>query len=259
MLSQDLNHRTYYRNAGECATILKAIPGCKSAGYKFNSAQCFFSTSVISRSGVREQGNDDVDVDWYAVDKCFTCSECESGSVETSAPAIASNTQVPEQATTTKSAESTETACLPTKSAQRGDWSDHDDWNCQIYGGYQGDFYEFYGQGKWTGEATQPEQCMAMCKATPGCKSAAMSYSWRKCYGSNNVLTQGETREASNDSIDKEWWGLKCVNCVDNECKSGAGGKTTLQAPERTTFATRTSAPATTTTGPPGTCIYELG
>jgi hypothetical protein len=137
------------------------MPGCKSAGYKFNSAQSFFSTSVISQSDVHEQGKDNIDVDWYAVDKCFTYSEYESDSVETSAPAIASTTQVPKQATTTKSAESTETACLPTSCAQRGDWPDHNDWNYQIYGRYQGDFYEF-GQGWWTGEATQPEQCMAM-------------------------------------------------------------------------------------------------
>ncbi|KAJ4244572.1 hypothetical protein NW762_014427 [Fusarium torreyae] len=259
--SQDLDNdqRTYYQNAGECAQICKTMPGCKSAGYMFASAQCFFSTSVIAQSEVRDQGNDAVDVDWYAVDKCFKCSECESESVQTSAPTITSTTQVPEQATTTKSAESTENTCLPTTCVQRGDWSDHDDWNCQIYGGYQGDFYELPGQDEQIGDATQPEQCMAICKATPGCKSAAISYFWRKCYGSNNVVTQGQTREASDDSTDKEWWGPQCFSCVDNECKSGSSGKTTTQAPEQTTFTTRTSAPATTTTAPADTCIYDRG
>lgn len=254
-------NRVYYQNPGECAALCRSMPGCKTVGYQFAAAWCFLSTSVFTPAEVRAVWSDDRDVDWYAMDKCFTCSGCESSAVETSVPAIASTTQAPTQAATTKSSEPTESACLPT-CAQRNDWYNHDDWNCQVYGGYRGDFYEFPGQGSdgsdWVGGSTQPEQCMAMCKSTPGCKSSAISYFWRKCYGSNNVVTQGETREASDDSTDKEWWGPQCFNCVDNEC-SASSGKTTTQAPDRTTFSTRTSAPATTTTAPADTCIYNRG
>ncbi|KAI1070251.1 hypothetical protein LB507_010403 [Fusarium sp. FIESC RH6] len=254
-------NRVYYSNPGECAELCKSMPGCKTIGYSWAGAWCFLSTSVITPAEVQEVRSDDQDVDWYAMDKCFTCSGCESSSAEASAPAIASTTQAPTQVATTKSSEPTESACLPT-CAQRNDWFNHDDWNCQVYGGYRGDFYEFPGQGidgsDWVGSATQPEQCMAMCKATPGCKSSAISYFWRKCYGSNNVVTQAETREASDDSTDKEWWGPQCFNCVDNEC-SGSSGKTTTRAPELTTLTTRTSAPATTTTAPADVCIYNRG
>jgi hypothetical protein len=250
-------NRVYFQSPGECAALCKSMPGCKSVGYQFASAWCFFSTSTITQAEVHEVQSDDRDVDWYGIDNCFTCSGCESDSAETSAPQIASTTQAPHQATTTRSTEPTETACQTTTCAQRNDWIDHDDWNCQVYGGYQGDFYELPGQDEsWL--ASQPEQCMAICKSTPGCKSAAISYAWRKCYGSNNVVTQGETRGASDDSTDKEWWGPQCFNCIDSKC-SGSSGKTTTQAPERTTLATRTSAPATTTSIPADTCIYDRG
>ncbi|KAF4445532.1 hypothetical protein F53441_10729 [Fusarium austroafricanum] len=255
--NQDLDdeNRVFYRNPGDCAAICRTMPGCKSAGYMFASAQCFFSTSVIPQSEVRDASNDAVDVDWYGIDKCFTCSGCESGSVETSAPAVASTSKAPEQATTTKSAEPTQTACLPT-CAQKDDWNMHDEWNCHVYGSYDGDFYDLSGQGTWNGE---PEQCMELCKATPGCKSAAVSYFWLKCYGSSNVVTREEIRDASDDSTDKEWWSPQCFNCDDSKCESGSSGETTTQAPERTTFTTRTSAPATTTTAPADTCIYNRG
>ncbi|KAL4728697.1 hypothetical protein ACLX1H_003096 [Fusarium chlamydosporum] len=287
-------NRVYYQNPGECAALCKSMPGCKAIGYQFAGAWCFFASSIITQAEVHEVQSDDRDVDWYGIDKCFTCSNCESGSTETSVPAIASTTtQVPgQQATKTKPVQPTNPTCMPTCAAKPSSLIS-DDWNCKIYGGYRGEFFEFPGQED---DATRPrypdpETCMELCLAYPDCKSAGYSYNLRKCYGSSNVVTQDQVRDASDDNTDKEWSGPECFLCVGCETSSDAktsgtviipttqapeqasttefseptesasdsSAKTTTQAPERTTFTTRTSASATATTAPADTCIYDHG
>lgn len=249
--------RPRYPDPEICMELCLAYPGCKSAGYSYNLRKCYGSSNVVTQDQVRDASDDNTDKEWSGPE-CFLCVGCETSSdVKTSGTVIVPITQAPEQASTTKFSEPTESACQSTTCIQ-SDWYDHDDWNCHMYGDYQGDYYELPDQVEWNGDGTQPEQCMALCRSRLDCTSVAISYFERKCYGSNNVVSQGQVLAPSNDNIDKEWWGPQCFKCVDNVC-SGSSAKTTTQAPERTTFTTRTSAPATATTAPADTCIYDHG
>lgn len=159
----------------------------------------------------------------------------------------------------------TEAACK-TICEKRNDAWDHDEWNCEVYGLYSGPTYGVPGDDD---DETRhffqnQEECAAICKTTPGCKSSGIMFAAAKCFFSNNVVTRSEVRDMMDDSIDVNWSGMRCFRC--SECDSSpssahADTPTTTKAPviKPTTLATTTSPPPETTTQPAEVCLYNRG
>jgi hypothetical protein len=143
----------------------------------------------------------------------------------------------------------------------------HDEWNCEIYGLYSGPTYGVPGDDddETRHYFQSREECAAICKATPGCKSSGIMFAAAKCFFSNNVVTQAEVRDMQSDNIDVSWSGMQCFRC--SECDSSpssthADVPTTTKAPvviKPTTLATTTSPPPETTTQPAEVCLYNRG
>ncbi|KAF4342122.1 hypothetical protein FBEOM_3924 [Fusarium beomiforme] len=192
----------------------------------------------------------------------------------TSSPPITEST-IPETTTTsppntdtTRPAQPTETACKPTCDL-RPDFDEHSEWNCRVYGLYNGLTYQLPNQDDddtrpWYNSAAE---CAEICKTLPGCKSAGYMFAPRKCFFSNNVVTNSDVRDMMNDAVDVDWYGLDCFSC--SSCENAA--ETTVAAtstpvdtdttilPEPTTFATTTSESPSTTTSPANACLYNRG
>ncbi|KAF5695351.1 hypothetical protein FDENT_433 [Fusarium denticulatum] len=166
------------------------------------------------------------------------------------------------QADTTHPAQPTETACKPTCDL-RSDFQNNR--NCRVYGLYSGLTYQLSNQDD---DETRPwyegaDDCAEICKTLPGCKSAGYMFAPRKCFFSNNLVTQSEVRNMMDDGIDVNWYAMDCFTC--SACVNGAAQTTTpvnidtTIAPESTTLTTRTSESLSTTTSPADTCIYDRG
>ncbi|CVK98790.1 uncharacterized protein FMAN_08438 [Fusarium mangiferae] len=178
-------------------------------------------------------------------------------------------TTSPPNTDTTRSAQPTETACKPSCDMRDG-FDNHPEWNCRVYGLYNGLTYQLPSQDQ--DDETRPwydgaDDCAEICKTLPGCKSAGYMFAPRKCFFSNNVVTQSEVRNMMDDGIDVDWYGMDCFAC--SACENGpvettvaeasatpANTDTTI-APESTSFTTSDS-PATTTS-PADNCIYNRG
>ncbi|KAH6956249.1 hypothetical protein DER45DRAFT_630809 [Fusarium avenaceum] len=159
----------------------------------------------------------------------------------------------------------TEAVCKTTCEKRNDAW-DHDEWNCEVYGLYSGPTYGVPGDDD---DETRhffqnQEECAAICKTTPGCKSSGIMFAAAKCFFSNNVVTRSEVRDMMDDSIDVNWSGMQCFRC--SECDSSPSSThvdvpTTTKAPviKPTTLATTTSPPPETTTQPTEVCLYNRG
>ncbi|CAJ0544418.1 Ff.00g036060.m01.CDS01 [Fusarium sp. VM40] len=159
----------------------------------------------------------------------------------------------------------TEPACKTTCEKRNDAW-DHDEWNCEVYGLYSGPTYGVPGDDddETRHYFQNPEECAAICKTTPGCKSSGIMFAAAKCFFSNNVVTRSEVRDMMDDSIDVNWSGMQCFRC--SECdlspsSTRADIQTTTKAPviKPTTLATTTSPPPETTTQPTEVCLYNRG
>lgn len=179
-------------------------------------------------------------------------------------------TTSPPNTDTTRPAQPTETACKPTCDMRDG-FDNHPEWNCRVYGLYNGLTYQLPNQDD---DETRPyydgaDDCAEICKTLPGCKSAGYMFAPRKCFFSNNVVTRSEVRDMSDDGIDVDWYGMDCFTC--SACENGSAETTVTEAsstpvntdttiaPESTTLATSTSYSPATTTSPADNCIYNRG
>lgn len=217
------NMQFYARDVEQCSEFCKIqFPGCKSVGFQKLSSRCFFSNTLVTREEIRD-GRDSQMVDWYNINKCFECRmDCgeEAPPVQiistevhkptTTARVLSTTTnQVPSKTEITESAEST---CSPT--CQRvDDFTWHkEDWSCGLYGAASGDIYTL--PADIPGDTLRYEnvnECGAICKTLPGCKSAGYQPASMQCFYSNSVVT--EVTQAS-DSQSADWNSLKCFRCA---------------------------------------------
>ncbi|RKL38095.1 hypothetical protein BFJ72_g7557 [Fusarium proliferatum] len=181
------------------------------------------------------------------------------------------STTSPPKTDTTRPVQPTETACKPSCDMRDG-FDNHPDWNCRVYGLYNGLTYQLPSQDQ--DDETRPwydgaDDCAEICKTLPGCKSAGYMFAPRKCFFSNNLVTRSEVRDMSDDGIDVDWYGMDCFTC--SACENGSAETTVAEAsstpvntdttiaPESTTLATSTSYSPATTTSPADNCIYNRG
>ncbi|KAF5586172.1 hypothetical protein FPCIR_8023 [Fusarium pseudocircinatum] len=172
------------------------------------------------------------------------------------------------RADTTRPAQPTETACKPTCDL-RSDFQTNR--NCRVYGLYSGLTYQLSNQDD---DETRPwyegaDDCAEICKTLPGCKSAGYMFAPRKCFFSNNLVTQSEVRNMMDDGIDVDWYAMDCFTCsaCENESAQTTAPEVsapfvntdTTVTPEPTTLTTRTSESLSTTTSPADNCIYDRG
>ncbi|KAH7174919.1 uncharacterized protein B0J16DRAFT_310488 [Fusarium flagelliforme] len=196
------NMQFYARDVEQCSEFCKIqFPGCKSVGFQKLSGRCFFSNTLVTREEIRD-GRDSQMVDWYNINKCFECRmDCgeEAPPVQiistevhkptTTARVLSTTTnQVPSKTEPTESAEST---CSPT--CQRvDDFTWHtEDWSCGLYGAASGDIYTL--PADIPGDTLRYEnvnECGAICKTLPGCKSAGYQPASMRCFYSNSVVTE---------------------------------------------------------------------
>ncbi|QGI96241.1 hypothetical protein CEK26_009310 [Fusarium fujikuroi] len=179
-------------------------------------------------------------------------------------------TTSPPNTDTTRPAQPTETACKPTCDMRDG-FDNHPEWNCRVYGLYNGLTYQLPNQDD---DETRPyydgaDDCAEICKTLPGCKSAGYMFASKKCFFSNNIVTQSEVRNMMDDGVDVDWYGMDCFTC--SACENGSAETTVAEAsstpvntdttiaPESTTLATSTSYSPATTTSPADNCIYNRG
>ncbi|CEF78755.1 unnamed protein product [Fusarium graminearum] len=172
-----------------------------SVGFQKLSSRCFFSNTLVTREEVRG-GRDSQMVDWYNINKCFECRmDCgqETPPVQiistqvhkpTTTTQILSTTtkQVPSKTEPTETAEST---CSPT--CQRvDDFTWHtDDLSCGLYGTADGDIYTV--PADTPGDTLRYDninECGAVCKILPGCKSAGYQPASKQCFYSNSMVTE---------------------------------------------------------------------
>ncbi|SCO53313.1 uncharacterized protein FFNC_14755 [Fusarium fujikuroi] len=181
------------------------------------------------------------------------------------------STTSPPDTDTTRPAQPTETACKPTCDMRDG-FDNHPEWNCRVYGLYNGLTYQLPSQDQ--DDETRPwydgaDDCAEICKTLPGCKSAGYMFASKKCFFSNNIVTQSEVRNMMDDGVDVDWYGMDCFTC--SACENGSAETTVAEAsstpvntdttiaPESTTLATSTSYSPATTTSPADNCIYNRG
>ncbi|RBR24476.1 uncharacterized protein FIESC28_02672 [Fusarium coffeatum] len=217
------NMQFYARDVEQCSEFCKIqFPGCKAVGFQKLSSRCFFSNTLVTREEVRD-GRDSQMVDWYNINKCFECSmdcgedippvEIISTQVHkptTTAPVLFTTTkQLPSKTESTESAQST---CSPT-CHRVDDFTWHaENWSCGLYGAASGDIYTL--PADMPGDTLRYEnvnECGAICKTLPGCKSAGYQPASMRCFYSNSVVT--EVTQAS-DSQSADWNSLKCFRCA---------------------------------------------
>ncbi|KAM0482148.1 hypothetical protein ACHAP7_004374 [Fusarium lateritium] len=158
----------------------------------------------------------------------------------------------------------TETACKTTCEERNDAWQ-HDDWNCNVYGLYSGPTYGLPGDDNDDNRQYfhSREECAAICKTLPGCKSSGIMFAAARCFFSNNVITQSEVHDMMNDNIDVSWDEMKCFQC--SECDSSPSSThvdiLTTKAPviKPTTLVTTTSPHPETTSRPAEVCLYNRG
>ncbi|CAF3518292.1 unnamed protein product [Fusarium graminearum] len=239
----DDNPATQYRSKSiaECADFCKRdMTGCKSVGFQKLSGQCFFSNTIVTQDDIRD-GSDSKMADWYNLEGCFTCSVsgCDSG---TSAPEIASTTQAPVVSHATTTALPTQSVCKP--ECQRiQDVSEHEDWNCGLYGHVSDGVYTLPGDEEPSGSNHHFDnvaQCAEVCRTLPDCVSAGYQFASRRCFFSNTEVTEVER---AGDSQSADWNSLKCFSC------SGCGldETSTYEAPTLQTSTSKTSTSKTPT------------
>ncbi|KAJ4007714.1 hypothetical protein NW752_010383 [Fusarium irregulare] len=269
------NMQFYARDVEQCSEFCKIqFPGCKSVGFQKLSSRCFFSNTLVTREEVRD-GRDSQVVDWYNINKCFECrTDCGEGTspVEiistpvqkptTTAQVLSTTTeQVPSKTEPTEPTKSPESTCSPT--CQRiEDFTWHtEDWSCGLYGAASGDIYTL--PADIPGDTLRYEnvnECGAICKTLPGCKSAGYQPASMRCFYSNSVVT--EVTQAS-DSQSADWNSLKCFKCA------GCGfddpdphGTTTQASTSEIPSTTHESSSFVTTTRPSqltGVCYNNRG
>ncbi|KAM0198460.1 hypothetical protein ACHAPI_003983 [Fusarium lateritium] len=169
-----------------------------------------------------------------------------------------------EPSTFSTSIQPTETACKTTCEERNNAWQ-HDDWNCNVYGLYSGPTYGLPGDDNDDNRQYfhSREECAAICKTLPGCKSSGIMVAAARCFFSNNVITQSEVRDMMNDNIDVSWDEMKCFQC--SECESSPSSTRvnipTTKAPviKPTTLVTTTSPHPETTSRPAEVCLYNRG
>ncbi|KAH7230558.1 uncharacterized protein BKA55DRAFT_715420 [Fusarium redolens] len=199
-----------------------------------------------------------------------TTSSSSSSEVFTERTIPETSTTSPPSTDTTRPAQPTETACKPECDFASG-FETTPSWNCRVYGLYSGLTYQLPNQDD---DETRPwydsaADCAEICKTLPGCKSAGYMFAPRKCFFSNNVVTQSEVRNMMDDGADVDWYGMDCFACSD--CDHGSAETTVPQVsstpvntdttilPEPTTFTTRTSESPVTTTSPADVCLFNRG
>ncbi|KAF4947048.1 hypothetical protein FGADI_10678 [Fusarium gaditjirri] len=200
-----------------------------------------------------------------------TTSASSSSEMFTERTMPETSTTSPPNTDTTRPAQPTETACKPSCDMRSG-FDNNPSWNCRVYGLYNGLTYQLPNQDD--DDETRPwydgaADCAEICKTLPGCKSAGYMFAPKKCFFSNNIVTQSEVRNMGDDGIDVDWYSMDCFTC--STCDNGPAETTVAEvsstpvntdttiAPESTTFTTRTSESPATTTSPADTCIYNRG
>ncbi|RGP80999.1 hypothetical protein FLONG3_787 [Fusarium longipes] len=256
----DDNSATRHRSQSiaECAEFCRRdMPGCKSVGFQKLSGRCFFSNTIVTQDYVRD-GSDSQTVDWYNNEECFTChvSGCESNT--SAAPESFSTTEVSLiPPTTTATTQPTQSVCKPTCERIQ-DLSEHEDWNCGLYGHVSDGVYTLPGDEEPRGSNNHFEdvaECAEICRTLPGCISAGYQPASARCFFSNTMVT--EVEEAG-DSESANWNELKCFTCSGCGLDETSTSETpTLQVSTSdypTSFITTTKAPE-----PTGACHNNHG
>ncbi|RFN54295.1 hypothetical protein FIE12Z_1421 [Fusarium flagelliforme] len=267
------NMQFHARDVEQCSEFCKIqFPGCKSVGFQKLSGRCFFSNTLVTREDVRD-GRDSQIVDWYNINKCF---ECRMDCGEETPPAQIISTQVPKPTTTarvlstttnelpskTEPTESAESTCSPT--CQRiDDFNLHeDDWSCGLYGAASGDIYTI--SADIPGDTLRYDnvnECGAICKTLPGCKSAGYQPASARCFYSNSVVT--EVTQAS-DSQSADWNSLKCFRCSGCGFDDSDPHETTITVASPSEIPSTTQEPSsfvtiTRASQPTGVCYNNRG
>ncbi|KAF5591216.1 uncharacterized protein FSUBG_10517 [Fusarium subglutinans] len=184
---------------------------CSGNGISVILVDSIFISNQVTPANI---GNFVLDFGLPATNPVTTSESLPTTTERTTQPAT-SSASLSSQADTTRPAQPTDTACKQTCDLRSG-FSNNPAWNCRVYGLYSGLTYQLNSQNE--DDETRPwydgpDDCAEICKTLPGCTSAGYMFAPRKCFFSNNLVTQSEVRNMMDDGIDVDWYSMDCFTC----------------------------------------------